>query len=499
MSVKLLNDGGIGWHIRAGQIILASHSVPHVDPFSSTMQGQPWFAWEWLYDVIVGRLEHAASLNGVVWFNALMIAATFAAAFRVLIRRGTRLLVGIGLLLLSASAAMVHFLARPHVVSWLFVVVWFWILDGAEASDSAFGPRRQDSLWLLPPLMLVWVNLHGGFLIGFVLLAIYLVEVTWQWFSNPADDLSGSLRRISAVRRARSLVAIAIVSGIATLVNPYGWKLHLHIYRYLTDRFLMDHIEEFQSPNFHGVAQKCFAVLLLLTLIAFAMRRSRLRVSDVLIALFAVYAGIDAARNIPVSALLLAFVIGPLLTGVAGGRPKQPIGDSATEPGLFARMLAIERKSAWGLWSAFAAAIALGVALNGGKVGGRVWMDAHFDARRFPMEAVDYLQKAHVAGPVLGPDYWGGYFIYRLYPSALVALDDRHDLYGADELKSYLRFLHAEAGWEEFVDQAHSSCLVLPVNSAMANVVDLSGKWNAIYRDQSTVVFVPKELKRRER
>ena len=77
-SVRLLGDAGIGWHIRTGQQILATHSIPHADPFSSTMAGKPWFAWEWLYDAVVGELEAHLSLNGVVWFTAIVIAAVFA-------------------------------------------------------------------------------------------------------------------------------------------------------------------------------------------------------------------------------------------------------------------------------------------------------------------------------------------------------------------------------------------------------------------------------------
>ncbi len=104
------------------------------------MTGQPWFAWEWLYDVIVGWLESAAGLNGVVLFTALVIAVVFAWTFRLLLRRGTNVLVALVLVLLAASASMIHFLARPHVVSWLFTVAWFWILESSEkscfASDS---------------------------------------------------------------------------------------------------------------------------------------------------------------------------------------------------------------------------------------------------------------------------------------------------------------------------------------------------------------------------
>jgi len=77
LSVRLLGDAGIGWHIRTGQLILATHAIPHLDPFSSTMAGHPWFAWEWIYDVLVGWLDRVAGLNGVVFFTAPIIALTF--------------------------------------------------------------------------------------------------------------------------------------------------------------------------------------------------------------------------------------------------------------------------------------------------------------------------------------------------------------------------------------------------------------------------------------
>src|ERR1700755_2166271 len=70
LAVKLLGDAGIGWHIRTGQLILGDHSIPRPDPFSSTMAGKPWFAWEWFYDAVVGDLANLAGLNSVVWLTA---------------------------------------------------------------------------------------------------------------------------------------------------------------------------------------------------------------------------------------------------------------------------------------------------------------------------------------------------------------------------------------------------------------------------------------------
>src|SRR5580700_9918905 len=319
LSVRLLGDAGIGWHIRTGQMILATHAIPRVDPFSSIAAGGPWYAWEWLYDSVVGWLESVAGLNGVVLFTALIIAGLFAWTFRLLLRRGTNVLVALVLVLLAESGAMIHVLARPHVVSWLFTVAWFCILESGEKGCAgshlaSSASQRSWQLWLLPPLMVVWVNVHGGFLVGFALLAIYWLGAVWQWFSLKGDRFEDILQKIRAGRRAWALTFTGVVRAAATLVNPYGVRLQVHIYRYLSNRFLMDHIDEFQSPNFHYVAQKCFAAVLLLTLVALAAKRRKASASQSLVILFAVYSGLYASRNIPVSSLLLILLIGPWLS-----------------------------------------------------------------------------------------------------------------------------------------------------------------------------------------
>ncbi|MGC2448558.1 MAG: hypothetical protein WA477_13015, partial [Candidatus Sulfotelmatobacter sp.] len=132
LSIKLLGDAGIGWHIRTGQQILATHTVPRVDSFSSTMDGKPWFAWEWLYDVSVGALDSFCGLNGPVWLTAIVIAIVFGWLFRLLIQRGMNLMFALLIWLLAISASTIHFLARPHVLSWLFALASLWILDSTE-------------------------------------------------------------------------------------------------------------------------------------------------------------------------------------------------------------------------------------------------------------------------------------------------------------------------------------------------------------------------------
>jgi hypothetical protein len=501
LSVRLLGDAGIGWHIRTGQQILATHAIPHVDSFSSTMNGKAWFAWEWLYDVLVGVLDRFAGLNGVVWFTALVVAGVFACAFRLMLRRGTNVFLALVLLLLAASASMIHLQARPHVVSWLFTLAWFGILDASETDclrrDSAAAGRR--TLWLLPLLMLVWVNVHGGFLIGFVLLGIYWLSAVWCGQGANRDKFNEFLAKMSWKAQARILAAVGFASALASLANPYGWKLHAHIYRYLSNRFLMDHIDEFRSPNFHGVAEKCFALLVLATIVALAARGRELRVSEGLVTLFAVWSGLYAARNLPVSSLLLALVIGPLLSNAIKSFRERNIRWRNLSVGVasFAeRMGAVESSLRGHVWVIAALLVTGLVAAQGGsRLGPDQWMNAHFDEKRFPAAAVDFLKNqeaqatVHERPAIMAPDYWGGYLIYRLYPQTLVAMDDRHDLYGEEILKSYLKMMHGEVGWEGLLDQYQIRCVLVPKGSPLANILEKSPLWKSVHADDTASIF----------
>jgi hypothetical protein len=442
------------------------------------MAGKPWFAWEWLYDVIVGELESRMGLNGVVWFTALIIAAVFASMFRLLMKRGVNLVVALVLVLLAFASSTIHFLARPHVLSWLFALIWFWILETSERRCLSWGhDGGRLWLWTLPLITLVWVNVHGGFLIGFILLGIFWLGAIWSWLRAKDGRIEEALTKIAAGKRSGDLIWVGLVSLAASLINPYGWRLHAHIYSYLTNRFLMDHIEEFQSPNFHGWAPRCFAGLLLISLAALSKWGRKLRTSEALTALFAAYAGMYSSRNIPVSSLLLVMVVAPLIWPDRGG--------------LFERMRQVQSNLRGYGWPFAAVAVSFWIVASMGHIGSRKLVDAHFDPKRMPVEAVNQLQRSAVKGPVLSPDYWGGYLIYRWYPEEKVVVDDRHDLYGEAFFKSYLKMLHLERGWQEFLREHQASCLLLPRDAALANVLLERHDWNPIYEDETAIAFVP--------
>jgi hypothetical protein len=484
MAKGLLGDAGIGWHIRTGELIRSTHSIPRVDPFSSIMQGKPWFAWEWLYDFVVGVIHGWAGLNGVVLFTAVTIALTFALVFRMMVARGAHLPVAIGVLLLALAASTIHFLARPHVLSWLLLAVWFGLLERFEAEG------RWQQLGWLPALLLLWVNVHGGFLMGLALLGISFASALLSgWTARNGAD------KAAARSRAKALAVAGIACGAVTLANPYGYQLHVHIYRYLSDRFLMDHIDEFLSPNFHGLAQRCFAGLVLLTVIATAGTRKKITLSQLLVILFAIYTGLLAARNIPTSSILLALVVAPqisvILKEMAGTREVAEGWRSgvARFERFSARMVSLDSGLSGNLWSAAAVLLLAWVCAHQGRLERAQVMDAHFDDKRFPVQAADVLASAGGGEPLFCPDRWGGYLIYRLYPQTLVAVDDRHDLYGSEFLKRYLKIVHGEPGWEDGLNEMHASQVLVPADSTVVSLLSDSSHWTVAYRDGTAVLF----------
>ncbi len=489
LAQRLLSDADIGWHIRSGQQIVRTHAAPLSDSFSSTMGWKPWYAWEWLYDLAIGIIYSSVGLNGVVFLSALIITLTFSYLFRLLLVRGASLPIAVFLVLLSASASTIHFLARPHIVSWLLTAIWLHLLDSCEADSIARGRIRSSVFWL-PALMLLWVNLHGGFLMGFVLLGIYLLAAGIRFFSQG----DGAQRELTG-KWAKTLGAITGLCALASFANPYGYKLHVHVYQYLSNRFLMDHIDEFLSPNFHGLPQKCFALLLLLSMLTLAINRRPSRSSHLLLVLFAAYAGLYASRNIPIASILLALVIAPLLSqAIAELAARNEVSSALRQcssrlQSFSERVGSMEIQFRGHLWPAIALLLGFWVCLHHGWLGSRQIMDAQFDAKRFPVQAAEVLVQKQVHEPVFSPDLWGGYLIYRLYPQLKVVVDDRHDLYGEEFLKDYLKTIRVEAGWDKLLNENHVNWILIPVGSSLSSILKVKPEWKIIHVDEVAILF----------
>lgn len=308
---KLLGDGDTGYHIRAGEYIIRTLSIPRQDMFSFISPPIPWTAHEWFSEVIMAAVHSRFGLTGVVVFFAGLIALVYCLLFRMLRRLNGHILVALALIMLVITSSIMHWLARPHIFSLLLTVVWYDLLDRYQYRDD-------NRLYLLPFLMLFWVNLHGGFISGFVLLGIYGAgNLALSRFGEEA-------KRRTAHRRWRQLLIITLFCLAASLANPFGYHILLFPFTLVSDRYLMDHVIEFLSPNFHQIIFLPFRILLLSVLILLAASRKRLNIIELVLLLCFVSMALYSARYITVFAIIAV----PIVARLADGLLKESGGES---------------------------------------------------------------------------------------------------------------------------------------------------------------------------
>jgi hypothetical protein len=451
---SLLSDGDTGWHIRTGELVLRAGHVPVADPFSFSRPGQPWFAWEWLADVVFGQTWRWRGLAGVGALSGEVLALAATALLARMLRRGSGLWIGLGAAMMAVSASSAHYLARPHVFSILFYTLALWTL----AEDRS---RRGPRLWLLVPLTALWVNLHAGFVAWLATLGLLLAVCTVQ-------------RDWSQVRRYGTLAALC---SLASLLNPYGWRLHLHIARYLDSSWIMGHVQEFQSPQIRAEGMIVFAVLLLAA-VALVPQADPF---EALLVLFWGFLALRSARHVPFFAIAAAPVLASgaaayweRLASRAGNRSALRIcWEVAREYGRSPRV---------SLWLPLSAAVVM-LAVPG----------TGFPETVFPVRAVE--QNLRQLAPraamprVLTSDQWADYLIYRLYPEQRVFFDGRSDFFGPAIGGDYCKLMASENSWRELLERYQFDLALLPHAWALSSALESEPQWRRVYQDSVAVLY----------
>lgn len=456
--IALLADGDTGWHIRAGQWILRNHRFPTEDLFSYSRPHAEWFAWEWLSDVLLAGVHRYLGLAGVTLGGAVLIAATSAVLLGYLLWHRVHILVGIVVMLVAGSASTIHWLARPHLFTYLLFPISLWLLDADRRS-----PGRR--VWLLAPLAALWTNLHGGFLILPATLGCYTLGAL------VGRDRPG----------ARRYALLTLAAAALTLINPYTWRLHLHIARYLSSDFIRNRVMEFQSPDFRGESMLAYELLLVtgLILIPRLWRRGEHATALLLVAL--AHASLGSVRHVLLYVLAAAPVVARELTGLLSRsenewlRALARVGSGGGGP----RRL---RAPLYGL-----AAVALAAVLF--RAGGPAWQVPDFPKQKFPLAALAVADKISLGARMFTSDQWADYMIYRYWPARRVFIDGRSDFYGPALGAQYLDALTAQHGWEQIFAQYRFDVALLPAEWPLATVLKAHPGWRLDYDDGQALLL----------
>ena len=521
----MLGDGDTGWHIRIGEWILAHGQVPRQDMFSFTMPGQPFFAWEWLWDVGAAWLHQRWGLAGVVTASLLVIAFSTVLLYRLIYRRCGNPLVSIVLTGLASAGASIHWLARPHLLTMLMMLVFLTLLERVREGHTAW-------LWSLPVLMILWTNLHGGFPIGIIIVGAYGAGELLR-----AVITRDGVERRAGLRAAGPYLAAAAGCALASLVNPYGYQLHAHLLEYFKDPFQMKYIQEFRSTDFHSAPAMFLEVMLILGLGAAIWYGRRRQFAEVLLIAGFGHLSLVMVRNMPIYTLAAAPIVAvPLVAWLKAVADGPVAGWIRALAGTFVEigeeLVPLERP--WRLHVAPTVVMLLFVAGMESPMAG-IKFKPEYDPNDYPEKALAALNPAWLnpaglspvasrpvgsspvafrtgagspvnvaaaAEPLFEPsehifthDEWGDYLIYKLSPRGFkVFVDGRSDFYGGKFGQEYIDVLEVKYNWQETLDRYGVDTIVLPCDAALTGALKESRRWRVAYDDGMAIVFRPAAL-----
>ncbi|MGD0215740.1 MAG: hypothetical protein ABSB87_21160, partial [Terriglobales bacterium] len=347
---------------------------------------------------------------------------------------------------------------RPQMFTFTLASLLLWMIERGE--------HRPRLLFWIPPLFLLWLNLHAGFALGPALLLAYGVGLMMETAvgNTPWQEVRPILLRVLLLL----LVCLALVP-----FNPSGAHLYLYPFHTLLSSGMRSFIGEWRSPDFHEGLYRPLLLVWLLVLTALASFRSRPKGRVLVPLLLTGFAALDAVRHIPIFVLLAIPVI------------------AAALPAATAATLSERRPISSRFRPLFNAAV---VVLMVGFVSARwISLARHQDAReaeQFPQQGVRFLRSGVYPRNLFVYYDWGGYAIWNLYPEYRVFVDGRADLYGNELMRQSIRtVMDLRTGWREVLDTWKVEALLVPPSSAVAQALLLDSHWRAAFRDSGAIIL----------
>jgi hypothetical protein len=455
-------DGDLGRHITIGNYIIESLTIPRTDIFSHTMTGQTLTPHEWLAQVLLALAHRNLGLPGVVLLTALIIASTFTIVFYESQARSKSPVISLGITILAAVASSLHWLARPHVFTFIFLAIWSLLLERVRRG-------KHVPLWAFGLLMLVWANTHGAFIAGFVTWGAYLggelfeAWKTRQWSSN----------------RLKSWGMIGLISLAATLLNPAGIHLWGTSIGFVSNHYLVSHTQEYLPPDFHNPGTWPFLLLIAFSIWMLGSKKQPLPVAHSLLLTGWMILGLYSARNIPLFAIIAAPIMSETAADNLANSRWKTIEDN---------LLKTDQSLRGATWIIIGI---LGAVLLMSTPAMRAYN--RFDASVFPVEALNWLEQHPQRGNVFNYFPWGGYLLYRQWPETLVFIDGQTDFYGESLTREYEQVISAAQSWKAIMNKYQIEWAIIPSTSNLTNALS-ENNWEILYQDETATILRVKTI-----
>lgn len=458
LSGSGVTDPDYYWHLGYGEWILANSQLPKVDFWSWTFDGRSYRLTQWLGEVVMALAHQLAGEIGTSTLAALLVTLTMAASYRTarcfLDNRLAALAIAV-----SCNAILVSLACRPHQFTHLGLALLTWIISSYQT-----GNRR--ALYWIPPLMAVWVNLHGGYAFGLTYLGVIIVCSAME---------SYACRDIGALHHMVFPLFIATAVGLAaTLLNPYGWGA----WQYAIEIAGMKSasagiVDEWAVTNIKTDVGLNFFMVISVMCAAMTMTRQRPTLSQVLTAL--------ALSAIGWSAVRLSLMVTVLMVPLIAAAMRQTAFYDLVFDGNSRRY---DQNIPIGRALAIIAAV-LAISVSVSMVDETTKRHV---ATKMPEAEVAFLRTHNISGKILNAPEIGGYLIRKL--GAKVSIDTRLDLYGDRALFEYLFAMRADAGWKDYVARLDPEVVLINNPAPLRQVLADSGMYRPVFEGASYTILV---------
>jgi hypothetical protein len=466
------------WYLASGQRILEARSIPKTDPFSYTAEGRPWINHMWATQILFTLLWEAGGRYALIALKTAITVATFAVVLTTMRARGAPPLLAAAVTLLAAWTGAEFWHARPQMFTYLFVAVLIWLLRPGWES-------RRASFVLVPALVVVWVNLHAGFMMVFPVIALIGLGTALPLLVDPARRPGGW----RVVGRTALLGASAVG---ASLLNPFGARAILFPLEVVQSVPFMTSTVEWFPPNFHHRSFRPLELTLLLLFPAFAWRRRRLRAAVVGLTLVFANLGLTSVRHVPLFAIVTAPILADALHGVLASTRR--IDWAAVRTAIRRRLpsLAPALTAPGAPLIAGAVLLLTAVSAHWAGMAGVPTNPVRLDLaeERYPTRTMAFIRENRLPPRLFSVYAWGGYELWRLYPEYRMFMDGRTHVYGPDVLKDFLDVVNVAPRWHAVLDKWQVQTILALRASPLTETLRAQGGWRLVFTEREAVVFV---------